>query len=134
MAKLNEAEKVSQHIDQIDPAIRNSISYLRSFILAIDPEIGEQIKWNSPSFYYKGEMKPFDPKEYKRDILVCNLHKGKIMLVFPTGAKVKDPSGLLEGKYEDGRRIINFKDLADIKAKEKDLAFVIRQWLSLIEK
>ena len=59
-------------------------------------------------------MKEFDPKEYKRDIIVFNLFKGRIMLVFPSGAKVKDASGLLEGDYKDGRRFIVFKD---VKAK-----------------
>ncbi len=134
MAKLTEQEQVSAYLNQLDDSIRATIAYLRNFILGIDPEIGEQIKWNSPSFYYKGEMAPFDPKEYKRDLLVCNLHKGRIMLVFPTGAKVEDKSGILEGRYTDGRRMITFKDLADFKAKENDLRSVIEQWLSLIEK
>lgn len=134
MAKLTEQEQVSTYINQLDDSIRATIAYLRNFILGIDPEIGEQIKWNSPSFYYKGEMAQFDPKEYKRDLLVCNLHKGRIMLVFPTGAKVEDKSGILEGRYTDGRRMITFKDLADLKAKENDLRSVIEQWLSLIEK
>ena len=134
MVKLSEQEQVSAYISQLDVSIRDTIAYLRDFILSIDPEIGEQIKWNSPSFYYKGEMAPFDPKEYKRDLLVCNLRKGRIMLVFPTGAKVDDQSGILEGKYTDGRRMITFKDLADVKVKENDLRSVIAQWLSLIEK
>jgi hypothetical protein len=134
MAKLSEQEQVSAYINKLDPNIRDTIAYLRNFILDINAEVGEQIKWNSPSFYYKGEMAPFDPKEYKRDLLVCNLHKGRIMLVFPTGAKVDDKWAILEGKYTDGRRMITFKDLADVKAKENRLRSVIEQWLSLIEK
>lgn len=131
---LAEPEKVTKHIEQLEPAIAEAIEYLRQVILSTDKEIGEQIKWNSPSFFYTGEMKPFDPKEYKRDIAVMNLHRGKIMLVFPTGAKVPDATGLLEGKYTDGRRIINFSGLDDIKAKEKSLKKVIKTWLSLVEK
>jgi hypothetical protein len=79
-------------------------------------------------------MKPFDPKEYKREIIVFNLFKGRIMLVFPSGAKVNDTSGLLEGDYKDGRRITIFKDLADVKAKEKSLQKVIKAWLKLVDK
>jgi hypothetical protein len=131
---LAEPEKVTKHIEQLEPAIAEAIEYLRQVILSTDKEIGEQIKWNSPSFFYTGEMKPFDPKEYKRDIAVMNLHRGKIMLVFPTGAKVADATGLLEGKYTDGRRIINFSGLDDIKTKEKSLKKVIKTWLSLVEK
>ncbi|KQC00318.1 DUF1801 domain-containing protein [Pedobacter sp. Hv1] len=134
MAKPTAQEQVNAHIDQLDPQIKDTIAYLRTFILGIDPEIGEQIKWNSLSFYYTGEMKPFDPKTYQRDLLVCNLHKGRIMLVFPTGARVEDSSGLLEGKYTDGRRMVTFKDLDDVKAKENDLRSVIKKWLDLIEK
>ena len=79
-------------------------------------------------------MKPFDPKEYKRDLIVMNLHKGRIMLVFPSGAKVNDTSGLLEGDYKDGRRLVIFTDMKDVKAKEKNLQAVIKKWLKLVDK
>jgi len=107
---------------------------LREIILDTDKEIGERIKWNNPSFYYTGEMKPFDPKEYKREIIVFNLYKGRIMLVFPSGAKVNDKSGLLQGEYKDGRRITIFKDLEDVRSKEKLLQTAIKEWLRLVDK
>ena len=134
MPKLTDIEQVNEHISRLDPAIRPTIEYIRQIILATDPEIGERIKWNNPSMYYTGEMKPFDPKEYKRELVVFNLHKNKIMLVFPSGARVDDTSGLLEGEYTDGRRLILFKDLEDVKAKEKNLHHIIKAWLSLVEK
>jgi len=131
---LSDEEQVTAHIQKLDPLIRDTIQYLRTVILKTDKEIGERIKWNNPSFYYTGEMKPFDPKEYKREIIVCNLYKGRIMLVFPSGAKVSDNSGLLEGDYKDGRRTIVFKDMADVKSKEKSLQKIIRAWLTLVDK
>lgn len=79
-------------------------------------------------------MKPFDPKEYKREILVFNLHKGRVMMVFPSGAKVNDTTGLLEGDYKDDRRTVIFKDMDDIRLKEKSLRYVITEWLRLMEK
>ncbi|MEJ5994420.1 DUF1801 domain-containing protein [Pedobacter sp. Du54] len=132
--KLSDKEQVDEHIAKLEPTIKPTIEYLRQIILATDPEISERIKWNNPSMYYAGEMKPFDPKEYKREIVVFNLHKGRIMLVFPSGAKVSDVSGLLEGKFNDGRKIIVFKDLDDVKTKEKDLQHVIKTWLSRVDK
>jgi hypothetical protein len=132
--KLADTQQVTEHIKKLDPAVGKIVQTLRKIILSIDKEIGERIKWNNPSFYFTGEMKPFDPKEYKREIIVFNLHKNRIMLVFPSGAKVNDKSGLLEGDYKDGRRITVFKDLKDITAREKDLQAVIRQWLKLIDK
>jgi hypothetical protein len=42
------------------------VEAVRKIIVSADKQIGEHIKWNSPSFFYSGEMKPFNPKEYKR--------------------------------------------------------------------
>ena len=132
--KLTDAEQVSAHIEKLEPAIGEIVEYLRQIILDTDSEIGERIKWNNPSFYYTGEMPEFDPKEYKRDMIVMNLHKGIIMMVFPSGAKVNDTSGLLEGDYKDGRRIAFIKDMDDAKARKNDLQIIIKTWLQLIEK
>ena len=132
--KLSDEEQVSAHIKKLEPELGKIVEKIRQIILSTDKEIAEQIKWNNPSFYYSGEMKPFDPKEYKRDIVVMNLHKGRIMLVFPSGAKINDTSGLLEGKYKDGRKTVIFKDLEDVKSKEKALKDVIKEWLKLVEK
>ena len=132
--KLTDSEQVNAHIQKLEPTLGKIVETLRQIILSTDKEIGERIKWNNPSCYYKGEMKPFDPKEYKREIVVFNLFKGKIMLVFPSGAKVNDTTGLLEGDYKDGRRLIVFKDMKDVKSKEKALQKVIKDWLKLIEK
>lgn len=132
--KLSDQEQVAQHIKKLEPELGKIVEALRKIILSTDKDIGERIKWNNPSFYYTGEMKPFDPKEYKREIIVFNLFKGRIMLVFPSGTKVKDTSGLLEGDYKDGRRIVIFKDLKDVKEKEKALKQVIKDWLKLVDK
>lgn len=133
--KSTNEEQVNEYIQQLDPALAATIIFLRQVILGTDTEIGEHIKWNSVSFYYSGEMKPFDPKEYKRDILVLNIHrKETILLVFPTGAKINDSSGFLEGKYTDGRKIAQIKSLDDAKSKQKDLENAIRDWLSQVEK
>jgi hypothetical protein len=132
--KLSDEELVTEHIKKLKPTVSEIVETLRKIILSTDKEIGERIKWNNPSFYYTGEMKPFDPKEYKREIIVMNLFKGRIMLVFPSGGKVKDSSGLLEGDYKDGRRITIFKDLEDVKSKEKILKKVIKEWLKFIDK
>jgi hypothetical protein len=133
-SKLTDQEQVTAYIQKLDPAIANAVNLIRQIILGTDTEIAEHIKWNSPSFYYAGEMLPFDPKEYKRDIAVTNLHRGRIMLVFPTGAKIYDTTGLLEGNYTDGRRMVNFKDVEDVRSKKALLTKIIKDWLELVEK
>lgn len=132
--KLTDQEQVTQHIQKLDVSIRDIIETLRQIILDVSGEISERIKWNNPSFYFNGEMQPFDPKEYKREMIVFNLHKNRIMLVFPSGAKVNDTTGLLSGDYADGRRVVVFKDMDDVRLRKADLQFVIKEWLKLVDK
>jgi hypothetical protein len=132
--KLTDHDEVTAHIQKLDPGFGKVIEALRQLILNADEQIGEHIKWNNPCFYYSGEMKPFDPKEYKREIIVLNLHKNRIMLVWPSGAKLKSNTSLLEGDYKDGRRLIIFKDLDDVLSKKIDLQLAIKEWISLVDK
>src|SRR5688572_18457091 len=132
--KLTESEQVNEHIRKLDPKVAEIVQTLRKIILSADKQIGERIKWNNPSFYFTGEMKPFDPKEYKREITVFNLYKNRVMLVFPGGAKVNDKSGFFEGVHKDGRRITVFKNSDDVTKKEQDLRLFIQQWLKLKDK
>jgi hypothetical protein len=132
--KISDHEQVTAHIAKLDPVLGKVVETIRQIFLQTDKLIGERIKWNNPSFYYTGEMAAFDPKEYKREIAVFNLFNGRIMLVFPGGAKLDDGSGFLSGDYADGRRILLFKDLADVKAKEKKVRALIKKWLTLVDK
>jgi hypothetical protein len=137
MAQTNKKDNsmlVTEYIQQLEPAFGEIIETIRQIILSTDQEIGEEIKWNAPTFYYTGDMKPFNPKEYKRYIIVTNFHKGRILLVFPSGAKVNDTTGFLEGDYKDGRRLVYFKDLEDVKSKANALQTVVKVWLALVEK
>jgi hypothetical protein len=127
------AELVTGYIQKLDAPVAEIVTAIRQIVLSVDPEIGEEIKWNAPSFLYAGDMKPFNPKEYKRYIIVMNLHK-RILLVFPGGAKVNDTTGLLEGDYADGRRLAYIKDMDDLKSKEAGIRKVISDWLALVEK
>lgn len=133
--KRSDEEQVTELIQKLEQPWASIVGNLRKTILSIDPEIGEQVKWNSPSFYYKGEMAPFDPKEYKRDIVVLNLHRNDhVLLVFPTGARIEDPAGLLEGKYTDGRKLAKISSQEEAEAKAPALRDVIKNWLLTVEK
>lgn len=130
----NDSQSVTQFIETLEPAIAEAVEAIRHIIMSASPLIGERIKWNHPSFFYIGDMLPFNPKEYKRDIAVFNLNKGRIMLVLPSGAKLNHASGLLEGDFTDGRRTITFKDVADVISKEQLLLDAIKEWISLVDK
>jgi len=133
--KLSPEEQITEFITTSTHPLKDLIQALREFILEISPEISGHIKWNSPAFYYNGEMADFDPKEYKRDIAVLHVRKpGEILLVFPTGAIVKKDPGILEGKYTDGRRMVTIKSMEDLNSKKDPLKTVITDWLDKIEK
>ncbi len=122
-------------MDTSNHPLNEVVEVLRSILLSIDPEIEEQRKWNSPAFYFTGEMKPFDPKEYKRDLVVFNLHKqDQVLLIFPTGGNLKKTIKLLEGKYPDSRKSLLFKSINDVNQKKEALILVVKEWLELIEK
>jgi hypothetical protein len=132
--KPSEPDRVDEYLQKLKHPLVEVIEALRHIILSADREIGEEIKWNAPTFFYAGEMKPSDPKEYKRYIVVFNLYrKDCIRLVFPSGAKVKDKSGFLEGNYADGRRLAMFHDMNDVKSRKKALQGVIKKWLTLLD-
>jgi len=135
VAKPSEPHKVDAYMKKLKHPRADVVAALRQIILKTDREVGEEIKWNAPTFFYAGEMKPSDPKEYKRYIVVFNLYqKDCIRLVFPSGAKIKDPSGLLEGDYKDGRRLAFFRDMAEVKRKQVALQNAVRKWLTLLDK
>jgi hypothetical protein len=125
---------VDSFISNLAEPFAGIIAATRKIFLGTDKQIGEIIKWNAPCFVYTGEMKPFNPKEYKRDIAVVQVHRNEVLIVFPTGAKITGGKGLLEGNYKDGRKIARIHDMNDLRAKEKLLQQVLKEWLQLVEK
>jgi hypothetical protein len=132
--KPTDSEQVTAYIQNVEPNFATTIQALRDIILSTDADIAEEIKWNAPTFFYAGEMLPSPPKAYKKYIIVTNFHKGRILLVFPSGAKINDTSGFLEGDYKDGRRLHYFKDLDDVLANKTALQNVVSEWIKLVDK
>jgi hypothetical protein len=133
--KTSEPERVDAFMQALTHPLGNVVEVLRKIILSTDREIGEEIKWNAPAFFYSGEMTPFNPKEHKRHIAVFNLfQKDCVRLVFPSGARVNDVSGLLEGDYKDGRRLALFRNMEEVKQKKAALQSAIRRWIETLDK
>lgn len=135
LTKPSEPEKVDAYMAKLKHPLADVVAALRKIILSTDREIGEEIKWNAPAFFYSGEMKPSDPKEYKRYFVVFNLpRKDCVRLVFLKGARVNDKSGLLEGDYADGRRLALFHSMEEVKSKKAALQAVVRKSLETLHK
>lgn len=135
LTKPSEPDKVDAYMQKLKHPLSEVVAALRKIILSTDAEIGEEIKWNAPTFFYAGEMAPSDPKKYKRYIIVFNLYqKDCIRLVFPSGARIKDTSGFLQGDYADGRRLAFFRNMKEVKSQTKPLQQAITNWLTLLDK
>ncbi len=135
MATKNSSIPISDYMSALSHPMKPMINELRAMILGVDPNIQEQVKWNSPSFFYAGEMPPFNPKEYKRDICVINLvKKDELRLIFPNGARINDPTGLLQGNFPDSRKMIVISKDAKLSSFQSGLNQIFRLWIETIDK
>ena len=133
--KKSEPEQVDAYMTALKHPLKNVLAELRRIILSTSPALGEEIKWNAPTFFYAGEMATFNPKEYKRYLIVSNLYqKDCIRLVFPSGARIGDKSGFLVGDYADGRRLALFPTMDEVHSRQAALKQAIKKWLDTLDK
>ncbi|KAA6462018.1 DUF1801 domain-containing protein [Acidobacteria bacterium AB60] len=133
--KESRPDEVDAYLRAMDHPLKRVVEALRAVILSADSRIGEEVKWNAPAFFYTGAMVEFDPKKHMRHLVVLNLFKkDSVRLVFPSGARIGDTSGLLTGDYSDGRRLAQFSSTDEVRSRRSDLERAIRQWLSTLVK
>jgi hypothetical protein len=131
---ISEINVVDAYMQTLQHPLAEVAAYIRQLILSIDKTIGEGIYWNAPTFFYTGTLPTFNPKEYKRYIVGFVFNKKDcIRLVFLRGKDATDKTKLLEGDYEDRRRLITFTSIADVTSKEKALKEIIKQLLKKIK-
>lgn len=68
------------------------VQAVRAVNLETDPRVGETIKWQAPTFVYRGNLASFYPRSTEH-----------VSLMFHTGASRPDPAGLLEGVGDTSR-------------------------------
>jgi hypothetical protein len=87
----------------------------REVILGADGRVTASIKWETPTFEYRGNIASFSPTKHF------------VSLLFHRGAKIPGTHPRLVG---DGKlaRTMRFSDLADVEAGRADLEAVIRAW------
>ncbi|WP_129714372.1 DUF1801 domain-containing protein [Pedobacter sp. SYP-B3415] len=134
MPKVSHQPEAVEKLLAMQPAATAALSReIIRVIAAAHPQLGIHVKWNAPAFFFTGEMAPFDAKTYARDLLVFNLRqKGHVLLIFPTGNLINDVSGLLEGAYADGRRMVRIYSVDDLAGKAPDLQHLIRLWIEKV--
>src|SRR5690348_11670990 len=92
------------------------VEAVRRAILSADRRIGETIKWQAPTFFYKGNLASFYPRS-----------KAHVSLLIHTGAAIRGDFPSLEG---EGPMARTFKILSanDLKAKSAELQRLVKAW------
>jgi len=119
---------VAAFIEALDHPLAPAIRALRALLLAVDPSIGEAVKWNAPSFHTSGH---FATMQLRRpDVVRLVLHLGTKKRSLPAGA-IADPDGLLSWLAPD-RALLEFRDAAELEARQAAVVALVRQWMALL--
>jgi uncharacterized protein YdhG (YjbR/CyaY superfamily) len=118
--KASEGEKVLAYFNNLDKRIATDVQAVRKLIQKTIPKLEERIKWNAPSYHYKGmDLLTFGPQKEK-----------KLLLIFHHPAIVKIQSALLEGTYKD-RRLMYFTGKEAISRNKKELERILTEFTGL---
>ena len=99
-----------------DNPMKPVVSAIRDLILDADPRITETIKWQAPTFVYKGNIASFFPRATKH-----------ASLMFHKGATIK---GAFPNLIGDGKEARSFKVASrdDLAAKADELRQIVVAW------
>jgi uncharacterized protein YdhG (YjbR/CyaY superfamily) len=111
--------EVDKWLAGYDNPMKPVVEAVRRVILEADSRIEECIKWQAPTFNYNGNLASFYPRS-----------KQHASLMFHQGAKIPGKFPSLEGSG-DTSRTMKFADLADVRAKKRELESIVRAWIKL---
>ena len=131
---ISTKDVVNEYYAKLNHPLKDVLVVLQQILLATHSDIQEHIKWNSPCFSFNGEMESFDPKDYKRDLLVVHLRKSEyLLLIFPNGKLLSDPNSILQGKFPDNRKSITLTSMEDLQVIKNDLIQLALEWVQSIK-
>jgi hypothetical protein len=116
---MNKNPEVDEYLKKKVHPLSDEINRVREIILATDDRITEGIKWQSPTFMYKGNIASYFMNAKKH-----------VSLMFHKGATINDPTGLLDGDGKEGRTA-KFYSMDDIEEKKPKLESVIKEWIRM---
>lgn len=113
----------------LEHPLKPEMEALRALILGVDPRIGEEIKWQAPSFKLGEHFATFN---LRGDAILVILHFGaKVNALATTGVKIEDPSGLLKWLARD-RASVTFPNRAAIESGREAFQAILRQWITYL--
>lgn len=119
------ALSIDQFLAQLEHPLKLDIEALRRIILSAAKGVGEEVKWNAPSFY-TGEHFATMRLDGKVPLQLI-LHLGAKKQKLPPAA-IKDPTGLLKWLGPD-RACISFTHPGEVKSCAGALKAILGQWV-----
>ncbi len=116
---MNTNPEVDTYLSKKAHPLTSEIQRVREIILSVDDRIEETIKWQSPTFMYKGNIASYFMNAKKH-----------VSLMFHKGASINDDSGLLDGDGKEGRTA-KFYGMDDIESKKDALEAVVKEWIRM---
>jgi hypothetical protein len=113
---MNRSKEVDAWFGRYDNPMKDVVLRVRELILEADPRIEECIKWQAPTFTYRGNLASFFPKS-----------KAHASLMFHQGASIPGAHPRLEGTAAAGRTM-KFGSVAEATAARADLRRVVKAW------
>lgn len=116
---MNKTPEVDAWFDAYDNPMKPVVMAIRDVILSADDRIAETIKWQAPTFVYKGNIASFFPRAKKN-----------ASLMFHTGATIPGDFSILEGDGKEARSV-KIKDLDELDAKSEELKSIVAAWCEM---
>ncbi|MCP4380433.1 MAG: DUF1801 domain-containing protein [Hyphomicrobiales bacterium] len=116
---MAKSPEVDAWMADYDNPMKPVVEAIRELVLAQEPRASEVIKWQAPTFTYKGNIASFFPKSKKH-----------ASLMFHKGAEIPDKFPHLGG---DGKEARTFKveSLADLDDKATELVAIFTAWCDM---
>ena len=126
---MNANIDVTNFLKDLNHPFYEEIELLRKFILTVDQNLRENVKWNGPNYCYNDEdritMRVQPPKKQVQLIF----HRGAKKQANPGNKLISHKSKLLLWKEND-RAIITFKSILDIENGKEELTEIISEWIN----
>jgi len=108
--------EVDAWFERYENPMKPVVERVRALVLGADPRIAECVKWQAPTFTYRGNLASFFPKS-----------KQHASLMFHLGARIPGAHPRLEGTG-DTSRVMKIGSVAEATAAKKDIERVVRAW------
>jgi len=112
---MGRSRDVEAWFARYDNPMKDVVQRMREIILA-DPRIEECIKWQAPTFMYRGNLASFFPKSRQH-----------ASLMFHVGARIPGKHPRLEGSGGTSR-VMKIASLADANEARPDIERIVQAW------